>query len=301
MTGGATHVGLAHLFATGDVTKAVELTEANYRKVLEGQVILKEEMEGLEREIYVAKSAVRRYAENYKHADFNVLWPEVEFRVPLPGTVHHCWFSHRLLHPDDTQPFDPFNCPYPNQDCFHPHYFRGKTDAVIVWNRMIWLMEHKTSAQNQGFWWDQWLLDMQITGYIYGIWKATGTKPHGTLLNKINKPRKNAADPSNITFEREPYLRTEEDLLRFEKQITMIANDYETAFRTGNIYMNTSACLDYNRRCYFMSRCSRHNEDQPGEFSVREPDYVELAYYDILGLPKPKPSLTTLPKDSLPA
>lgn len=296
MQGAGTHTGFAHVLATGKVEEAVALGEEEIRAEIKKGFYLSEELAELEKMIYLVKMSIRGFAANYAQGEYQVLMPEVTFCVPLPNSEHHCWFAHRLLHPE--QPFE--LCTF--SACRIPHYFKGRTDAVIQWNRLIWLLEHKTAASNTQTWWDQWLLDMQGTGYIYGIARSTGTRPHGFLLNKVNKPRKNAADPTSITFEREPYLRTNEDLNRFEKQITMIAEDYETSFQLKRIYMNTQSCLDYNRRCYYHRLCMKHGAQEEGEFIHREPDYVELEYYKILGLPEPnRKEENERPEDSNPA
>jgi hypothetical protein len=327
LTGASYHAGVAVGFATGDWNAAVVETEKVYRKAIEGKVVLAEEKQMFEREIFIACEAVRQYSKHYISSDFTVLQPEVAFCIPLPNTLHHDWFSHRILFPFEDYDsccigyhfLDRHNeagktervvkCPcgeewtYENlvdrnwqctcgkyiPRCIVPHYFKGRSDALISWNRMLWILEHKTAAQSQQYWWDKFILDIQLTGYLYGVWKSIGTMPNGVLVNKILKPRKNAADPRNIGFEREPYLRTEEDLVRFERQISAIADDYELAFRDPQhrIYMNTDSCLAYNRRCYYFDRCNRHNENREGEFAVRTPDYVEETYYEILGLPKP--------------
>lgn len=289
MIGEAYHAGAAEFFASGDVAKAEALAESTMLQRLKGQVILAAERPVIDQEVAMAKFMVVSYAAEYK--DFNVLWPEVKFRVPLPDSEHHCWFAHRLLHPDI--PFD--QCYY--RDCWMPYYFQGRADAVIERSRMIWLLEQKTSADNKGSFWDKFLLDFQITGYIYGIWKATGTKPHGAIVNKVCKPRSNAVDKT-ILFEKEPFLRNDDDLARFETEFLMRAREYERAWREGLIYMNPSNCLAYNRKCYFFDLCLRHQEQVPGEFRTKDPDYVEEAYYEVLGIPKPTKETPSNAQDS---
>jgi hypothetical protein len=282
MTGEAFHVGIANLFATRNITQSVEMAEARYRERLQSQLILPEEQTLIEQQIELSKRAVRKYAEYYTTEPFQVLMPEVKFRVALPNTLHHCWYVHRLLFPNHP----PEGCG--EKACLHPHYLIGRTDAVIQWNNLIWLLEHKTTAMAGQIFYDRFRLDMQTTGYLYGIWKALDVRPHGFLLNVIKKPQKRAgADPFAITFEREPYVRDEESLLEFEREITMIANDYEHAFQVKHIYKNPKSCVNYNRQCYYLALCERHQEREEGEFRQRPPDYVDFEYYDLLGLQRP--------------
>jgi hypothetical protein len=299
MTGEAFHVGVAHLFATRDVAQSEALAEACYRKRLVGQMILPEEQALIEQQIELSKRAVRKYADHYKNEPFEVLMPEVKFRVALPNTEHHCWFVHRILDELTNEPgnsrdhlsgfdSDPARCRY--KECMQPHWLMGRTDAVISWNNLIWLLEHKTSVNTGQIFYDRFRLDKQTTGYLYGIWKQTGMRPHGFLLNVIKKPNAQAAktNPFNVTFEREPFIRDEATLDEFEHEISLIANDYETAFRTGNIYKNESSCTNYNRKCYYLNRCENHQQSDDDEFRKRNPDYVDLEYYDLLGIDKPQ-------------
>jgi hypothetical protein len=305
LVGGAFHKGVAVYFAEKDVEKAVVATEKEYRDRIEEQVsrgmlVLPEEQVIIERNIELSRRMVALYAEHFKTEDFQVVMPEVEFMVELPNTHHHCWFAHRLLHPD--VPFQ--KCAgqdFPNSllrtsetlehypHCVQPHFIKGKTDGIINWKKMLWLLEHKTSAMTGDIFFSRFQLDFQPTGYMYGIWKATGIRPHGFLLNVAKKPNKKALDQFNVAFEREPYLRSDVDLERFEREFILQCNDYEEAFRDGKIYMNTKSCTNYNRRCYYLDLCLRGNETpHPGEFRDRGPDYVDLSYYKLLGLPEPK-------------
>lgn len=301
MTGEAFHTGIAHYFSTRDVKASQAIAEARYRERLAGQLILEEEKAFLEQRIELSRRMISRYAEHYQNEPIEVLMPEVKFMIPLPGTEHHCWFIHRIEHPDI--PFE--ECPIEtnrkgvhwgdlrSEEGFHceaPHYLTGRTDAVISWSNMIWLLEHKTAVSTGDIFYKRFRLDKQTTGYIYGIWQATGMRPHGFLLNVIKKPRADVAkrDPFAISFEREPFIRDDRTLEEFETDIIRIANDYELAFRTGNIYKNENSCTSYNRECYYMHLCENHQEIDPEEFRPRGRDYVDLAYYELLGLPAPQ-------------
>ncbi len=286
MLGGAFHVGSAILHASRDVKTAVKATEAEFRKRLEGQMILPEEWPLIEHQIEQAKAGVRAYSENFL-PDFQILQPEVEFMVELPNTKHHCWFAHRVLYPD--RPFS--DCRFQGGPkelrCWQSHWLRGRTDAVIKWNKLIWLLETKTTAITGDIFYKRWFLDFQPTAYIYGIWKSTNLRPHGFILNIVKKPNKRAHDQFAFCFEREPYLRSDEDLAEFESEITMIAEDYEDAMRMKRVYKNPSSCIAYNRTCYYWDMCKRHHVPGDGEFRKREKDYVDLAYYKLLGLEVP--------------
>ena len=246
-----------------------------------GQKLLPEEIPQTELMIEQAVHAVRKYAENFQEVNFEVLQPECQFLVPFPGTEHHCHFFHRILHPG-----------IPNEgctdsECIHPHYLKGTADGVIQWNKMIWLLEHKTTSMTGGTYWKRWILDFQPTGYIYGIWKATGLRPHGFILSIVKKPQKRAKDQFLFGFEREPFIKSDAELAAFEKDFVQIAEDYEDMVIRERYYKNPKSCFNYNRACYYHTVCSRFDKPLEGEFTVRTPDYVDKEYYNILGVVYP--------------
>lgn len=301
LTGGAVHKGLEVYFKTNNPKEALDQLESNYReRIGEMPFILPEEQEIYEKEIRFSKMAFACWARHYLEMGFEVLYPEVTFLVPLPGTKHHCYWMHKLLHPNEINykvAYDLYNrqiegCK--DSRCRIEHHIKGKCDGVVSRQGKIWLLETKTAAATGVPFYDQWLLDLQPTTYIWGVSKALGIKINGFILNAIKKPNHNfkgsleehfAKDP----FEQEPYVRTEEDLERFERQAKMMFDDRERAHRDGIIYMSPrrATCVAFNRRCHFFDLCQRHGERLEGEFLQRPLDYVEEDYYRLAGIEPP--------------
>lgn len=282
VTGWATHLGFATLLAKKDVNLALVEGEKVYRDRIATQVLLPEEKELFERRILFVKAAIQAYHKVLPSEGYEILMPEVTFRVAIPNSEHHCWYCHNLLTPN--APYE--DCPHNRvAPCWQPYYFKGRTDAVVRWDGMIWLLEHKTSSDNKGTFWDQWYLDWQCTGYLYGIWKATGIRPQGFILNKINKPNKRQ-DPTQVSIQREPFLRSDEDLQRFEKEFLLRAQDYEESMRLGRIWLNPDNCVSWSRRCDFHKKCMDHQSFDSLAYRAKPMDYVEEEYYTLLNLDK---------------
>jgi hypothetical protein len=285
------HLGSEVITKSANVNEAVQATEQRMRERYAGQTILKEEQADIERNIEWAKHAVSAWAEHYNRADFRVLWPEVSGCVALPGTDHHCWFAHRMLYPDV-----PFNddC---HRECRIPHYFAFRTDGVIEMYKNVLLLEQKTTSSTaRNHFWEKFQLDNQIRGYCYGVWKTTGVLVSGVMVNAIIKHSKQITkdgvkvyqiDPYNVGFEREAVMVGKQDMLDFERELILLANEYEHKFSHPELIVkNPNACYNYNRRCYYWDLCKRFQEPIDGEFIQRKPDYVEENYVKILGLEK---------------
>lgn len=266
------------------------------------------------------------YQRDYQDEDYVVIQPECEFDVVLPQTWHSCIWLHwwdaeeqvekwgppepdKILRGSVKDPHGPVlfnNVPImlhlqhrEQCRCWQPHRFVGKTDAIVNWKHLVWLLEHKTTSIQGDPFWGQWDLDIQPTAYIYGIWRSIGLKPKGFILNGLYKPseaqvaawnkkRKNGAPltaKEYIRLEHRGYLRTDEDLMRVERQLVHLCDEWESRIKSGVFDMRPVAgnCMAYNRRCDYHTACLAH--DEPGcerAFTPKEDDYVDKKLVQIL-------------------
>jgi hypothetical protein len=273
------------MYKGATLAQAKQIVEDTYHSEKGPQMILPEEEQLIRTNIAFAQNSVEEHAKHWKNEPLEVLMPEVKFRIPLPDTEHHCWFVHRRIAALAVEcpkgwETDPDKCTA--NECWHPHYYTGTTDAVVSWRGMIWLLEHKTTSIFSDMYLDKFRLDTQPRQYLLGITRSTGVRPKGFLLNVIRKPNKNASDPTRPTgFIREPYLVEDRELQEAEDGLRRIATNYEEAFRTKDIYKNTDSCTSYNRKCYYFNSCLR-GEIDPDEFVTRPSDYVDEQYEELL-------------------
>lgn len=326
--GSATHQGIATGMATRDWAKARESARECFEINIKESNLLPEEDYLKEQHWKVVERILEVYREGFEKEVYQVIQPECEFLIDLPGTEHNdismhwvdgngeqhwdcpsaediirgVYSPHALSYPENLK----FST-YAEKDltiqqakqcrCYQPHKLTGKTDAIVHWNGNIWLLEHKTTAISGQQFWSQWQLDIQPTAYIYGIWKSIGIRPRGFVLNALVKPsegqvagwnsRRKHGEPKNIAdyikYEREAFLRTEEDLARVEQTISAVADDWEASMLKGyqrGFYMSPvpGACVAYNRLCDFHAACSSHDsKDSLMSIGKRERDYVDEA------------------------
>lgn len=330
--GSAFHAGVARGLATKqwfhDPTASMCecahcVSKDQFAKDIAGQPILPELAYQLDDHRDMIAKMIECYGDAFETQSIQVIQPECEFDVELPGTHHSCIMLHHLEIPPGTiqDPFDKLHnaidkwgppdpqailegrirSPHshiikntPACECWVPHRFVGKTDAVVVWNGLIWLLEHKTTSISGEMFWSQWRLDIQPTGYIYGIQRALNVKVGGFILNAIVKPseaqvsnwNKKRKDPSTakgvvdyIKYEREAFLRSDEDLHRFESELISLCNEWERDILSGSFPMSPLAgiCNQYNHTCEFHSCCTSHDARSELEvLATREKDYVDV-------------------------
>ncbi len=200
-----------------------------------------------------------------------------------------------LFHEDDAQ------CP-----CWQPHRIVGQTDAIVSWNGLLWLLEHKTTSYTGEMFWAQWDLDLQPTLYLYGIWKQLGIMPRGVILNALSKPtgKQVAAwnakrkDPSKagrvqdyVGYERRAILREPADITRVEKNMVSLCNEWERRIIENDFRpaLARTVCTEYNRRCDFHTPCMSHNEPNSfGGLYPRAPRYDDVKIGELVQIAKGK-------------
>lgn len=300
ITGSAVHAGFASLLAGESLSTALSAGDEVYSTELAETFLLPEERETYENKKAFARKAIECYAKQLPGEKFQVLHPEVKFRIPLSNTEHFCYFFYQFLQPNGS--LDDFKLartcyllgdPDRNMEldqCWQPHYFQGKTDALVVAQGMIWLLEHKTSSDYKQSFWDNFLLNQQVTRYIYGIWKSIGIRPSGAIVNKIQKPNTRQS-LSSVKVESEAFIRSDDDLSNCEAELVEAMNLYEEATIQRHIGKNSEACISWNRKCLYHSLCSDHITDikdvDKHQFPTKKLDYINEAYYEVLGLPLP--------------
>jgi hypothetical protein len=307
--GAAFHRGVAVGRATKDWKKAEEAALEDLQSNTQGlDPLLVEDHWDLTRCI------LQKFREQYETEQYQIIQPEVEFDVELPNSGHNCIFQHHI---EMTGPsaweerwglpspqailekriLSPHTTPMEDCDCWQSHRLAGRTDAIVQWNGNIWLDDYKTSSIAGPQFWDQWQLDMQMSAYIYGIWRALRLRPRGFFIHMLYKPSEKQVEGWNkkrksgsldvkdyLRYEREAFLRTEDDLKRAESWVLQTCQEWERQVVSGvlpgvpfNFNPSSHSCLSYNRRCDYWHACCSH--EQPGElngFQKRDPDYVDL-------------------------
>jgi hypothetical protein len=316
--GGAFHEALAQGLATPadhNWERALSEARVKFDEGVRAANLLEVEQFRIESHWQLVEAMALLYKQHYEMEQYTVLQPECSFDVALPNSHHNCIFVHHYevarhsdplgvvekWGPPDPQAIlekrvipahDPFE-PDEICSCWQPHRVVGKTDAIIMWQARPWLMEHKTTAISGDQFWDGWELDVQPTTYMWGVWKATGLRPRGFVLDAIYKPsqrqvnswneKRKYGPPKNIVdylnYERRAFLRSEEDLVRVESQYLALMREWERRVLEGDFPMANwnagQACKLYNRKCDFWTACLSH--DDPVEFAAlqaRAPDYV---------------------------
>lgn len=310
--GTAAHAGIAEGLAKKDWELANTAAKTAFDSDVTKMNLLPGEEFVAEDNWELTQAMIKLYRENYETEDIVMVQPEAEFEVPLTNQTHHCVFKHWQKRSTGAQVYRPptaeeilghevthGDIQHCQGGCHTPHMVCGKIDGIFLWKGQLWIMDHKTTAQYPASWWPQWKLNYQPTIYMYGAMKALGIRPRGFIINAIFRPSDKQVTAWNakrksgtlkvvdyLKYEREPFLRSNEDIERARREFVAKADEWEWRIVNGNFPLSPppqQACFSYNRECEFMPLCTNHDSPDTLEgFSDRgEYDYVEKSLYQI--------------------
>lgn len=302
------HDILAHGLATKDWDAALLAGRIHFDEEIKQSVLLPEESWKIEDNWELIVEMQKLYRLNFEQENITIVQPECDFNVSLTGSEHNCIFEHwinrktgrpiwntpptpqQILDGDVESPHalhKNTTCP-----CYKPHTLSGRIDGVFLWNGMLWIMDHKTTALNRVQFWNQWGLHLQPMLYMWAA-KQVGIEPKGFIINAVFKPSEAQVSAWNskrksgtlqvkdyLKYEREPFLKTEEDLTRAVSDTISYCNEWEWRVLQGGVSAfprNPSNCHNYNRVCEMHSACVEH--DSPEVMA----GFVKLEHQDVEG------------------
>jgi hypothetical protein len=242
--GKAAHEGLAALNDGRDKKTVMEATAASWTKSMKAVKFMPGEREMAADHFAKLVNMLEAYINHYEGVDdWVVLKPEVQGRVEV-GEGTGCFLIFR-------------------------------TDAIVTWRRSLFLLEHKTMAQNRADNFLKYHLDYQVTSYIYAITKLLKVRVAGVILNALIKT-------TIPQFKRDMFTRTDEQLVEWEfETVEQIREIMWRKKRVANgenpkmvWYKNTSECFRYGQ-CPYRQLCLKDSPTARASYAKRPDDYVD--------------------------
>jgi hypothetical protein len=133
--------------------------------------------------------------------------------------------------------------------------YAGTMDRIINWDKSIYVVDHKTTAQLGLSYFDSYRPNPQIDGYCYVCRELKGTCD-GAIINGIST----AANPKQ-RFMRFPTSRTKNELDRWVDDFTLVTDDMSRDIERGKFRMNTNYCNRWGK-CKYMQLCVYGNDER---------------------------------------
>lgn len=200
------------------------------------------------RAIQVTESTIAGYCDFYRQeSDFETVGLEVEFSYPL--AVDGELYTGRL-----------------------DRMVRSRTD------KMLYIMEHKSSGEHPNAFFKRYLLDPKITGYVWGAEQLYQEPIAGVIMNALFKPRLNPPKKDGTqtlgqpSYMRETFIRTKVEIEEWmeetiEKRRRLREAITRYAAGEPNVFTKREqSCVRYGRTCEFIKVC----EHQQADFVMEE-------------------------------
>lgn len=134
----------------------------------------------------------------------------------------------------------------------------GRIDGVILWNNMVLVLEHKTTADPPMTYADKHKLNLQTLRYCVAASALLDRPVVGALINIIGKPREGS---TKVTFHRDLITHTLDEQKQFIKDLKLTRLQQDLC-RTSNTWpQNDESCFNWFRKCEFYDLC-RFGETQ---------------------------------------
>jgi hypothetical protein len=207
---------------------------------------------------------------------------------PLPGTegelaeARTLW-RERLIAYGAEYPQEPFDViAAPEQEIVAPLGNSGislgmRLDLIVRRHAdgLPWVVDHKTTSRTGTSYWPQYFVDLQGSAYVYGAQHFLGEKVGGWIINAIKSTK-------GGWFERNAFVRTDEQLRSFERQVVARVKRLDEAVMAVQADDNNldSEFPQYTHECHGFGTCAFLSLCQGGPaalpiYGKREPDYID--------------------------
>src|SRR5262249_51144709 len=123
-------------------------------------------------------------------------------------------------------------------------YILFRTDKLVNWQKLVWIIDHKTAAKLDMRDLMKYEMDLQFSAYTYAVAKHLNIQVAGVIVDMLVKTKV-------PQFHQQAFVRTPSELLEFEKEFVEMA--LEIKWRRARVdngedpktvwYKNTKECF----------------------------------------------------------
>lgn len=176
-----------------------------------------------------------------------------------PFTIHH-------MHEFDKKPCVeiPFAVPIGRIEDV-PIIWTGRIDAVVRWDKLLWILDHKTTSIFGGTYFEQFRNSSQFIGYCWAYEQVMHERVHGVLINAL-AIRKITTTGKPVEFARERIDYNREQITEWQANTMRIITTFlgyassglvaEESETVSEFPMHTAWCHGKYGTCQYFDVCT---------------------------------------------
>lgn len=196
-----------------------------------------------------------------KHFELNPQEPEsfrtVDRAIDMLLQYHKKHMAEPFgIHTVDTKPCVelPFAVPIGQIEDL-PIIWTGRIDAVISWDKLLWILDHKTTSIFGGTYFEQFRNASQFIGYCWAYEQLTHQRVHGVLINAL-AIRKITPSGKPVEFARERIDYNRDQIDEWQTNTMHIIRNFLGCATDNYFPMHTAWCHNKYGTCQYFDVCT---------------------------------------------
>lgn len=148
--------------------------------------------------------------------------------------------------------------------------YGGIFDLLVEFSGAVYVVDHKTTSQMGGSFFDQFRPNNQITGYTWAGRLLTGMRVGGALINAIC-----VLKSSPCKFDRQISTRTDDEIAEWLVSVRQTCEQIQQCRRTGIWHMQTVNCTMYGKCEFHQVHVLPHPKQR---LAILEQEYVKSTW-----------------------
>lgn len=207
------------------------------------------------------------YALTYKHEPWKLaMSPEnaVEnaFCLKVGEIETDAWFPfsvNEIVGPGVHHPWDGVDATTGKDQFFISKlhiYWTGRMDLLINWDGEYWVLDHKTTKMGGETFWDDYMINQQMTGYTWAARELFGLPFRGAVINQLLVRQPTQKDPLGVNeFARMRFTYSDDAIAEWKQDIMALIETFITYLAKGYFPKMTKWCFGKYGKCKYHDVC----------------------------------------------
>jgi hypothetical protein len=258
--GGAVHEGLAQWYKTGSIGAALQGIKEKWPNAMPTDDY---------RSLAKALEVVHDYTKKYPTESFSIVGLPDNAFIEKSFTIDTGLFLPCLQCDEKPPANSEGTCAKCNGE-LEPLLYGGIFDGLVEFSGKLYVLEHKTTSQMGSRYFHQFRPNNQVSGYVWGAQKMSGSRVGGAIINAIGVYKASATK-----FERQITTRTDAEIDEWLENVYRSAAMIQHCLHHNYWPMFTGSCTQYGLCDFHSVHALPHDIER---YKLLEQDYMKDAW-----------------------